>query len=82
MLHEYRELITELKKDRKTNMHFFHIFDRHNHLDESITEIQNHTGSKIVTDIELQELKKEKLHLKDEALIILRNITNQKTTTE
>jgi len=82
MLHEHRELITELKKDRKSNMHFFHIFDRHNQLDETIQEIQNHKGSKIVTDLELTELKKEKLSLKDEALAILHSISDKRTATE
>jgi len=71
MLHKYRDTITEMKQDKKKYLHFFHIFDRHNHLDETITEIQKHQGERLVTDMELQELKKEKLSLKDEALSIL-----------
>ena len=48
MLHEYRDLITELKENRKSHEHFFHQFDRHNKLDEIITNEYQH-----LTDMEL-----------------------------
>lgn len=66
MLHEYREEITALKT---TDAHFVKIFERHNELDEEITEIEE--GRKFVDDLELAEMKKEKLRLKDEAYAMI-----------
>ena len=61
MLTEYRNLISELKKDEKSHKHFFNIFNRHNDLDDKIKNYYEH-----LTDIELKEFKIEKLHLKDQ----------------
>lgn len=66
MLHEYREEITELKT---TNAHFSKIFEKHNELDEQITEAEN--GTKYIDEFELDRMKKEKLRLKDEAFAII-----------
>jgi len=62
MLHEYRDEIHELKQK---DTHFAKIFDKHNELDDKITKAEN--GELILTDVELETLKKEKLLLKDEA---------------
>ena len=62
MLHEYRDEIHELKQN---NAHFAKIFERHNELDEIVTEVEE--GRKHMSDLELEKLKKEKLRLKDEA---------------
>ena len=62
MLHEYRDIISKLKVE---NAHFAKIFERHNELDEIITEAEE--GRQHMSDLELEKLKKEKLHLKDEA---------------
>jgi uncharacterized protein YdcH (DUF465 family) len=62
MLHEYREEITALKT---SNAHFSKIFDRHNELDDIVTAAEK--GETPMTDVELENLKKEKLKLKDEA---------------
>lgn len=62
MLHEYRDIVSKLKVEDK---HFARIFDRHNELDNLIKEASD--GVKIVEDVELEKLKKEKLSLKDEA---------------
>ena len=70
MLYEYRDTISEMKQDKKSNSHFFKIFDRHNHLDNSINMAEE--KGKILTDIELKQMKVEKLHLKDEALELLK----------
>jgi len=62
MLHEYRDIISKLKVE---NAHFAKIFERHNELDEIVTEVEE--GRQHMSDFELEKLKKEKLHLKDEA---------------
>ena len=69
MLHEYRDIITHMKENEAANAHFLHIFDKHNMLDDQITKAEN--GDTPMTDMELEKLKKEKLHLKDEAYSIL-----------
>ncbi|MEY3090412.1 MAG: hypothetical protein RL113_728 [Pseudomonadota bacterium] len=62
MLHEYRDEIHDLKQ---SNAHFANIFDKHNALDQEIEDAE--AGRTILTDIELETLKKKKLLLKDEA---------------
>jgi uncharacterized protein YdcH (DUF465 family) len=62
MLHEYRDEIHELKKE---NAHFARIFEKHNDLDQKIEDAE--AGRSMLTDMELETLKKEKLLLKDEA---------------
>ena len=57
MLHEYRDEITQLKQD---NAHFAKIFEKHNELDDLITEVEE--GRKPMDDLELERLKKEKLN--------------------
>lgn len=65
MLHEYREVITKMKKEGAANAHFLKIFDRHNELDNLITKAEN--GQIPMEMLEIEKLKKEKLLLKDEA---------------
>ena len=62
MLHEYKEEIHELKL---SNAHFAKIFDKHNALDQKVEDAE--ADRVILTDVELEILKKEKLLLKDEA---------------
>ena len=66
MLHEYRDEIHELKQ---TNAHFARIFEKHNELDQKVEDAE--AGRIILTDVELENLKKEKLLLKDEAYKII-----------
>ncbi len=68
MFPEYRDLISALKgKD----YHFTRIFERHNELDHQIKNMELNLlpggGER-----EVEQLKKEKLKLKDELHIILR----------
>jgi uncharacterized protein YdcH (DUF465 family) len=65
MLHEYRDVITQMKEDGSANAHFLKIFERHNELDDLIEKAEN--GQIPMEDLELEKLKKEKLLLKDEA---------------
>ena len=69
MLHEYRDIITHMKENAKANQHFLHIFDKHNELDDEITKAEK--GDIHLTDMQIEELKKKKLLLKDEAHSIL-----------
>jgi len=62
MLHEYKEDIHELKMN---NAHFAKIFEKHNELDQKVEDAE--ADRVILTDVELETLKKEKLLLKDEA---------------
>ena len=56
MLHEYTDLINELKK---IDAHFAALCKKHDELNEK-------TGNKLANPSELDALKKEKLKLKDE----------------
>jgi len=62
MLHEYKSEIHDLKM---SNAHFAKIFDKHNELDQKIEDAE--ADRVLLTDVELEILKKEKLLLKDEA---------------
>ncbi len=62
MLHEYKDEIHELKLN---NAHFSKIFEKHNALDKQVEDAE--AGRVILTKVELEVLKKEKLLLKDEA---------------
>lgn len=66
MLHEYREEISQLKQ---TNAHFAKIFDKHNELDQKAKDADE--GRLHLTHVELEQIKKEKLLLKDEALKLI-----------
>lgn len=67
MFPEYRDLIAKLKVE---DGRFARLFDEHNKLDDKITGLTNNpvTGN---LD-ELDQLKREKLHLKDEMYVILK----------
>lgn len=59
MFHEHREIIAELKQK---DGHFVSVFEKHNELDELITEmVKNHADQ-----FEVEAKKKEKLKLKDD----------------
>ena len=67
MFPEFRDLITQLKT---TDRHFLHLFDKHNELDQQIKNMESHIVHGTHEEIEI--LKKEKLHLKDQLYSILR----------
>jgi uncharacterized protein YdcH (DUF465 family) len=68
MFPEYRDLITQLKT---TDHHFSRLFDKHNLLDQKIKNLES--GLEKATDLEIETLKKEKLHLKDDLYNILKS---------
>ncbi len=74
MFPEYRDLISRLKNsDRR----FERLFEKHNELDHKIANIE--TGNEIDTSVTLEQLKKEKLKLKDEIYTILKKHDEQRT---
>lgn len=66
MLHEHKKEIHELKLN---NAHFAKVFEKHNALDKKVEDAE--TDRVILTDMELENLKKEKLLLKDEIYKII-----------
>ena len=73
MLHEYRDEITALKQE---NAHFAKIFEKHNELDDKITNVE--AGREHMDQLELETLKKEKLKLKDEAYAMIMEYKKEK----
>jgi len=67
MFPEYRDLISQLKGH---DHHFTRLFDKHNALDQTIKNME--AGIESGTQFEIEQLKKEKLLLKDELYGILR----------
>ena len=67
MFPEYSDLITNLKAE---NTHFANIFEEHNRLDDKITGLTNNPVTSGLDN--LDELKREKLRLKDEIYAMLR----------
>jgi hypothetical protein len=67
MFPEYRDLITRLKTE---DAHFTRLFDEHNELDQRIKNLE--ARIELGTDAEIETLKKEKLSLKDQLYVILK----------
>jgi uncharacterized protein YdcH (DUF465 family) len=67
MFPEYRELISQLKT---SDHHFGRLFEQHNALDHKIINMES--GVEAATHEQIEILKKEKLHLKDQLHAILR----------
>lgn len=72
MFPEYRDLITQLKNN---DLHFTRLFNEHNDLDQKIQNMESHIASG--TPVEIDQLKKQKLHLKDELYAILKKASAQ-----
>lgn len=67
MFPEYRDQITQLKS---TDGHFVRLFDDHNALDQQIHRMVSRTDPS--TPEQIEQLKKEKLLLKDQIYVILK----------
>lgn len=68
MFPEHRDLITRLKSE---DAHFARLFEKHNELDHKIVAIE--TNVELGTHEEVENLKKEKLRLKDELYRMLKS---------
>jgi hypothetical protein len=64
---EYKDAIHQLKT---ANHHFAKIFDEYHRLNKDIRRIEE--NEEPVTDIALEEMKKQRLKLKDELHVMLR----------
>jgi len=73
MLSEYTNEIEEL---RATNPHFDAIIQKHAELDQKAKDADE--GRLYLSDMELAEIKKEKLALKDKALAMIKEYINSK----
>ena len=69
MLPEYRDLMTQLKTDG--DLHFTKLFDEHNELDSEIDKLEKDPVTSISRATEIEQMKVEKLRLKDELLAYL-----------
>lgn len=67
MFPEYRELISKLKT---SDRHFATLFEKHNELDAKIKRMDE--GIDPTTPEGIEELKKQKLHLKDQLYAVLK----------
>ncbi|MBR6026277.1 MAG: YdcH family protein [Neisseriaceae bacterium] len=67
MFPEYRDLISRLKNE---DAHFARLFEEHNELDHKIIRLES---SPVTSGLdEIDELKRQKLHLKDELYEVLK----------
>ena len=66
MFPEHRDLISTLKT---SDRHFEKLFNEHNDLDQKIRNIESHLT--LGTEIEIENLKKQKLLLKDQIYVLL-----------
>lgn len=64
MLPEYRDLITQLKTEG--DAHFLKLFNEHNDLDTQIDNLEKDPVASVSRANEIEEMKRHKLHLKDE----------------
>jgi uncharacterized protein len=68
MFREHRDLISQL---RQSDRHFERLFEQHNALDQKIRNVEE--GSEHSSAIELENMKKQKLLLKDQIYAILQD---------
>lgn len=71
MFPEFRDLITKLKTE---DAHFARLFDKHNDLDQKIKNME--ANIELATPTEVEVLKKEKLHIKDELYTMLKKYSS------
>ena len=79
MLNEKHDLIHELPEHRDaihnlkiSNNHFSRLFDEYHEIDHEVHRIE--TGVETTSDDYLEEKKKQRLHLKDELLEIIKSV--------
>ncbi len=73
MFPEFRDLITRLKGH---DHHFTRLFDKHNDLDQTIKNME--ASIQPATQVEIENLKKEKLLLKDQLYALLKRADEEK----
>lgn len=68
MFPEYRDLIAKLRQE---DNRFEKLFDQHNELDHRIIRMEKNAATAIHADLDIDQLKKQKLALKDEIYDLL-----------
>ena len=63
-----RDIISELKQ---SDSHFASIFDEHTQLDQQINQLEKDLIQHASRDEEIEQMKRRKLHLKDEIYKII-----------
>jgi uncharacterized protein len=72
ILHDFPELKEKVHELKTTNHHFRKIFDEYHEVDHQVHSIE--TGASVTTDEHLNELRKHRVHLKDEIFGILHSV--------
>jgi len=75
MFPEFRDLITKLKQQQ--DQRFLRLFDKHNELDQRITNMEAQISP--ASQIEIEKLKKEKLLLKDQIYTMLKKYSAEQS---
>ena len=76
MLPEYRDLMTQLKKEG--DAHFLKLFNEHNDLDTEIDNLEKDPVASVSRAGEIDEMKHKKLHLKDELKAYLEKVVAER----
>lgn len=72
LIHELPEYRDEIHNLKISNNHFSRLFDKYHEIDHEVHRIE--TGVETTSDEYLEEKKKERLHLKDELLQIIKSV--------
>ena len=72
MFPEHRDLISRLKTE---DAHFHSLFEKHHEIDNKVKNMENHIIPG--THEEIEDLKKQKLHLKDQLYAIILKATGK-----
>jgi uncharacterized protein len=69
--HEFPQFANKITDYKMSNHHFKKLFDDYHHVNKEIHRIE--TGAEATTDDVLNDLRKKRVHLKDELYGILTN---------
>lgn len=70
-LQDHPELQDKIHELKKSNNHFVKLLREYEGLDIEIGRAESEVPGYMMNDLELQELKKQKIHLKDELIAML-----------
>jgi len=72
LIHELPEYRDEIHNLKTSNNHFSRLFEEYHEIDHEVHRIE--TGVENTSDEYLEEKKKQRLHLKDELLAIIKSV--------
>ena len=70
LIHELPEFKDRIHELKMSNKHFLKLFEKYHKIDHEVKRIEE--GVETPSDDYTEELKKERLHMKDELLIIIK----------